>query len=55
MKYLGLTLIVVGVIILLVSYLAHLTHLHMPLLLGLFLIVGGAIAHIVTMKRDSRY
>lgn len=50
-KYLGIALIVLGAIILLVSYLAELVDYNPVQFTGLGLIIAGLIAHILITRR----
>ncbi len=50
-KYIGICLIVLGALILLISYFAELVDYNSVQFSGLGLIIAGLIAHIVIMKK----
>ncbi|MBO4612564.1 MAG: hypothetical protein J5671_05265 [Bacteroidaceae bacterium] len=52
-KYLGILLIVLGAIVLLISYFAQLVDFNPVQFTGLFLIVAGLIAHIYITKKSK--
>lgn len=52
-KYLGILLIVIGAIVLLISYLTELVDYNPVQFTGLGLIIAGLIAHIVITKRTK--
>jgi uncharacterized membrane protein HdeD (DUF308 family) len=52
-KYLGVLLIVLGAIVLLISYLAELVDFNPVQFSGLFLIIAGLIAHIFLTKNSK--
>jgi uncharacterized membrane protein HdeD (DUF308 family) len=52
---LGIALVIIGVLVLVISFLTGLDNYNIILFSGLILIVGGIIMHIMTMKRESKY
>ena len=54
-KNLGLGLILLGVVLLLVLHLLHLTFVNTLLLVPLIFILAGIVFHVWMMKRDSLY
>jgi membrane-bound ClpP family serine protease len=54
-KYWGMTLILVGVIFLSISYFTWLSHFNAVLILGLVVVVLGLFLHVWTLKRDEKY
>lgn len=54
-RHIGLALTVVGVLTLAVSYFAGWTNSNAVLLLGLGLVVAGAVLHVVALKSESKY
>lgn len=53
--YLGLLLVVLGVLTFIVSYACGLTDVNAVQFAGLFLVVGGIIVHVVVLKSRSKY
>ena len=53
--FLGLSLIIIGVLMLIATRFEFLAHANWPLLCGLLLIILGIVLHIRSIKRDSRY
>jgi hypothetical protein len=51
----GMTLILIGVILLIVSHLTILSNFNFVLLIGLFLVVFGIILHVWLIKREEKY
>lgn len=54
-KYLGLTLIVVGVLMLVGLKLVRLTFVNLLLRVPLLLVIAGVVLHVWQLKRESRY
>jgi uncharacterized membrane protein HdeD (DUF308 family) len=52
---LGIALVIIGVLVLVISFLTGLDNYNIILFSGLILIIGGIIMHIMTMKRESKY
>jgi len=53
--YMGVALILLGALLLIVSYIAGWTSRNLVLLLGLILIILGAFMHIKHLKGDGKY
>lgn len=53
--YLGLLLVVLGVLTFIVSYACGLTNVNIVQFTGLFLVVAGIIVHVVVLKSQSKY
>ncbi len=51
----GLLLVVLGVLLLAVTFVAHIEFVNTLLLTALFLIVCGIVVYVAAMKRASRY
>ncbi len=51
----GLLLVVLGVLLLAVTFVAHIAAVNALLLTALFLIVCGIVVYVAAMKRASRY
>ena len=54
-KHVGMGLMLVGVTLLVVLHLQHLTFVNMLLFVPLGLILLGLVLHVWAMKRESRY
>lgn len=54
-KYIGLGLILTGVILLVILHFLHLTFINTLLLIPLVLMLLGALLHVWMMKRESLY
>ena len=52
---LGIMLIVLGVVLLAVLHVLHLTFINMLLVVPLLLIITGVVVHITVQKRQSKY
>lgn len=55
LPYVGLTLVVLGVITFAVGYATGLTDINAVLFAGLAFVIIGIIAHVAIMKRQSEY
>ncbi|MBP5337925.1 MAG: hypothetical protein J6Z14_01270 [Prevotella sp.] len=54
-KYIGISLMLVGVLLLVVQHLLHFTMVNELLTIPLCLIVIGIVVYVWGLKRDSRY
>ena len=54
-RYLGLSLIVVAIMLLLAGYVLDLTRMNAMLLIPFFLLLTGLFLHVFAQKRDSKY
>ena len=55
MKYLGICLIVAGVLMLLALYFFHFTFVSQLLYTAFFIIIIGVVLHVWMLKRESAY
>ncbi len=55
LDYMGVALIVIGALLLMISYVAGWTSSNLILLVGLLLIVSGVILHIRQQKTGDKY
>ena len=55
LKYSGLALILLGVLLLAALYLLHFTFVNVVLLTPFFIILAGVVLQVWMMKRESRY
>lgn len=54
-KYIGWSLIVLGILLLVTLQLLHLNFINAPLFIALGIIILGLILHVWSQKRESRY
>jgi hypothetical protein len=55
LKYSGLALILLGVLLLVTLHLLHFTFVNVVLLTPFFIILAGVVLQVWMMKRESRY